>query len=124
MIHADYDGSVTLIDDENPDLLQRLAPGYSQDELAAAVAAFFAPSPLPEVPMYKLRKFLIKQGLLAQTEAFLNSLPEPSRSLSLVDWDYAPNFVPDSALALGAKAALGIDDATYRTFVLAAADMP
>lgn len=124
MIELDRNGVYTLTDDEDPTRTLTLPAGTSDDEVKAAIAAFFPPAPLPEVPMYKVRKFLIMQGLLAQVETFLNNLPEPNRSLSLVDWDYAPNFVPTSPLALGAKAILGIDDATYRAFVLAAAELP
>lgn len=124
MIEVDQDGAYTLTDDTDLTRVLVLPAGTPDDEVKAAVAAFFPPPPLPEVPMYKVRKFLIKQGLLAQVETFLNGLPEPTRSLSLVDWDYAPNFVPDSPLALGCKNILGIDDATYRAFVLAADALP
>ena len=83
------------------------------------------PPTLPtEVPMYKVRKLLITQGLLANVEAYLNGLPEPNKSLALVDWDYAPNLVVNSALALGAKAALGLTDETYEALVFAAAALP
>lgn len=124
MIELDRDGAYTLTDDADPTRVQVIPPGTPDADIRAAIAAFFPPPPLPEVPMYKVRKFLIKQGLIGQVETFLNSLPEPTRSLSLVDWDYAPNLVPDSGLAVGAKVALGLDDATYRAFVLAANELP
>jgi hypothetical protein len=83
-----------------------------------------APDPVPtQVPMYKVRKYLIQQGLLGAVEAYLNALPEPNKALALVDWEYAPNLVVRSPLALGAKAALGLDDEQYAGMVVAAAKL-
>lgn len=77
-----------------------------------------------QVPMYKVRKWLIINGLKAAVENVLDGLPEPNRSLALEDWEYAPNFVVQSPLSLGVKAALGWTDEQYETAVWGAFGVP
>ena len=99
---------------------------WTDEELAKiGVVLVEVPDPLPtEVPMYKVRKLLIQQGLLGAVQSHLDAIPGINKELALVDWEYAPNLVVNSPLALGAKAALGLTDEQYEAMVLAAARMP
>lgn len=90
----------------------------------------FGTKPLPAtVPMYKVKKFMVLHkaqtgiDLDAAVGAFLEALPEPNRSLALVDWTRSPNLVVNSPLALGAKAALSLSDEQYAAMVRAADEM-
>ncbi|WP_337186574.1 hypothetical protein [Phenylobacterium sp.] len=109
-------------------------PWDALDRWDEAVLARFAitfedvddpPPPLPaEVPMYKVRKFLAVQGLTQAVQDALEALPEPGRTLALIDYEYAPNLVVQSSLALGVKAALDLTDTQYAEMVHAANAMP
>lgn len=127
IIHTAADGSILLKDGNDPTRTLELPAGISGSDYVAACEQFFGPDIIPvpeEVPMYKVRKFLIMQELLSSVEAFLNSLPEPNKSLALTDWNYAPNLVVNSPLAQGAKAALGLTDSQYNDLVTAANNLP
>lgn len=96
---------------------------WSDEDLAEiGVERVADPEPEPpglpvQVPMYKVRKYLIQNDMLDAVEAYLDGLSEPAKALALVDWEYAPNLVVNSALALGAKAALGLTDEQYADMV-------
>jgi hypothetical protein len=86
------------------------------EEIDAACAAFFGPDlSMPEtVPMHQVRLFLIATNRKAQVLAFLNSLPDPIlRAQALEEFEYAPNFVPLSALGRAFQMAVSLDDAAY-----------
>lgn len=92
------------------------------DLAGIGVLATEVADPLPsEVPMYKVRKYLIINALKTAVEAHLDSLEEPAKSLAWEDWEYAPNLVVASPLALGAKAALSLTDEQYADMIRAAA---
>jgi hypothetical protein len=111
---------------------------YGPEELARfAISAEEVADPAPPlpttVPMYKVKKFLAKTrleggpDLHAAIIAHLETLPEPHRTLALIDFGGtettigSPNFVVASPLVQGAKAALGLSDAAFDGMVLAAA---
>lgn len=96
---------------------------WSDDDLAAiGVTVEDGPDPVPaEVPMYKVRKYLILQDMKGDVEAYLDTLSEPAKALAWEDWEYAPNLVVNSPLALGAKAALSLTDEQYADMIRAAA---
>ena len=77
-----------------------------------------------EVPMYKVRKLLIKQGLLATVEAALGTLPGEAGALAMVDWEYAPNLVRSSALVQGMGAIIGLTSDEIDDLVIAANAIP
>lgn len=92
---------------------------------------FFAVEPPPpgpyvpaEVPMYKVRKLLIKQGLMATVEAAVAGLTGESGDLARVDWEYAPNLVRLSPLVQGLGAAIGLSSEEIDDLVVAAAALP
>lgn len=122
MIELDRDGAYTLTDDTDPTRIQVIPAGATEDEIKAAVAAFFPPDlSMPDVvPMHQVLMFLQATNRLGQVTNFLNSLSEPSRSLALIEWQRAPNFIPTSALGMAAKTALGLSDDDY---ALAVRDM-
>lgn len=122
MIELDRDGVYTLTDDADPTRVQVIPAGAPEDDVKAAIAAFFPPDlSMPDtVPMHQVLMFLQATNRLAQVSNFLTSLPEPSRSLALIEWQRAPNFVPLSALGMAAKTALGLSDDDY---ALAVRDM-
>lgn len=99
-----------------------------------AVTAEEVPDPVPaEVPMYKVKKYmaLVKYqtevDLHAAVIAYMEALPEPARTMALIDFGPAPdqigspNLVVNSTLALGAKAALSLTDEQYDDMIRAAA---
>jgi hypothetical protein len=121
MIEFHEDGSYIFIDDNDPTRTQVFNSNYDKSNLSLDYTTFNGtPIPPTELPMYKVRKYLIMSDLIANVEAFLNALPEPNKSLALVDWEYAPNLVVNSPLALGAKTALNLTDSQYVQFVIAA----
>jgi len=67
-----------------------------------------------------MRLFLIATNGKAQVTDFLDSLPEPMRELAKEDFEYTPNFVPDSALGKAVQTALDLNDADYAEAVRAA----
>jgi hypothetical protein len=110
--HFHADGTITLSRDDDPSITMDVA---SQSELAATRATFFGPDmTMPnEVPMHQVRMFLIATNRLTQITNFLNSLPEPQRSLAKTEFEYAPNYVPTSSLGRAAQAALVLSDVDY-----------
>lgn len=112
-------------DDGNQHSVQTL-DAWSAEELAAiGVAVEEVDDPLPaEVPMYKVRRLLIREGLKTIVQAYLDGLPGVEGEEAREDFEYAPNLVVNSPLALGAKAALALDDAQYAAMIRAAQALP
>lgn len=114
------------LDRYEPEVLARYA-------ITAEEVADPAPTIPGAVPMYKVKKFLAKTrleggpDLHAAIIAHLDALPEPARTLALIDFGPtetaigSPNFVVASPLVQNAKAALGLSDAEFAAMVLAAA---
>lgn len=94
-----------------------------QDEVDAKGLDFLGPdlSMPDEIPMDRLRLFLISTNRLGQVTAFLASLPDPNRALAESEFEYAPAFVPTAALGRACQAALGLSDADYAEAVRDAA---
>lgn len=87
------------------------------------------PEPVPprvprEIPMYKVEKLLIKNGMIDQVEAALDAIPGLQGQLARVDWKRAPNLVMNSPLVLGIAQALGLDAAQMAALALEAEAMP
>lgn len=95
---------------------------WSEEELATiGVAVAEADDPIPaKVPMNKVRKYLIREGLKTTVQAYLDNLPGTEGEEAREDWEYAPNLVVNSTLALGAKAALSLTDEQYAAMIRAA----
>jgi hypothetical protein len=116
-VERDSDGNYTLIIDG-----QVIATGTDPEVLYAQTAAFYVTELVmpDEVPMHKIRQFMIVTNRKSQIENFLNSLPEPQKSLAKEDYEYAPNFVPNSPIGRAVQAALGLSDADFAEAVCAA----
>ena len=116
----DKEGVYTLIKGNESLVLPK---GATVEEVNQARLAFFGPDlSLPEpFPMHRLRQFLIATNRKGQIINWLNSLPEPNKTMAKEEFEYAPNFVPTSALGRAAQAALGLSDADYAEAMRAAA---
>lgn len=92
----------------------------------------------PEIPMYKVKKYMALTKATsggatdyhAQVMEFINALPEPNRTLARIDFGPdpeqigSPNLVVNSALAQGAKLAVGLSDAEWTEHLFAIIAMP
>lgn len=63
-----------------------------------------------EVMMWKLKAVLNSMGLLAQVEAALNSLPEPTKTNALLAWEYSPTVSSSSATTKFTQGVLSLTD--------------
>lgn len=96
---------------------------WSDEELAAIGVEKIAdgPAPVPaEVPMYKVRKFLIKEGLMPTVQAALDAMPGEAGELARVDFEYAPNLVRAAPLVQGVGAAVGLTSEEIDAMLIAA----
>lgn len=63
---------------------------------------------LPDVTPRQIRQALILSGVsMAMIEEALNSLPEPTRSLALVEWEYSIAFKRRNPLVMSVGGLLG-----------------
>lgn len=77
-----------------------------------------------QVPMYKVEKILIKQGLLDTVEAALDAIPGEAGDLARVDWRRAPNLVRLSPLVQSLGAAIGLTSEQIDDLIIAADALP
>lgn len=119
--HTNEDLSRLLYDG---DRTMTMPAGTTTEELQAAADTFFSPDlTMPDqVPMDRLQLFLAATNRTGQVTTFLNSLAEPNKTMALIEWAKAPNFVPDSALGRAAQTALGLADADYAQAICDAAE--
>jgi hypothetical protein len=118
----DGEGRYTLIKG-NERLVMPL--GATMAEIEQARLALYGPDlTLPEpFPAHRLRLFLIATNRKEQVQTYLNNIADPTmRKMALEEFEYAPNFVPDSALARQMQVALGLSDEEYAQAVRAAHD--
>jgi hypothetical protein len=79
------------------------------------------PPPMPtEIPMWKLRRFLILNAMMTTATTFLESIPGIDGEIARSDFASAPNFVVAGPFAKAFKAAQGLTDEQWRGMVLAA----
>ncbi len=88
-----------------------VVPGYLHDG-----AVFLPPSaaehqPIPLVPLTRrqLRLTLLAHNLLDQVEPIIAALPEPDRSVAMIEWQDASEYRRDHALIARLGAALSLD---------------
>ncbi len=63
---------------------------------------------LPNATPRQIRQALILSGVsMADIETALNSLPEPTRSLALVEWEYSTAFIRRNPLVMSVGMMLG-----------------
>lgn len=99
-------------------------PGWTWDGQVLAAPPTPTP-PVPDlVPMYKVRKLLIKRDMLAAVEAAVAALSGQSGDLARVDWQYSPNLVRLSPLVQGLGAAIGLSPDQIDALVVAADAIP
>lgn len=136
----------TGLDDGDPGLLPEFLVGLPDDvlanlpdhldpvgivELGLGDRCFVRlPDPEPQpvipdtVPMYKVRKLLIKQGLMPAVEAALEAMTGEAGELARVDWEYAPNLVRLSPLVQALGAGIGLTPQQIDELVAAAMAIP
>lgn len=89
----------------------REVPYTPEEEVAADAAEQAAAVAVPDrVNNSQMRAALAVGGLLAGIEAFLDSLPEPARTVARIGWDYGNEIYRVSPLVQAAQAALGLTD--------------
>jgi hypothetical protein len=109
----DKDGVYTLVKGDERLVMPK---GATMDEINQARLALYGPDlSLPEpFPTHRLRLFLIATNRKEQVLTYLNNIADPTmRKMALEEFEYAPNFVPDSALARQMQTALGLSDEEY-----------
>lgn len=75
------------------------------------VTPFVLPPETPQsVTMRQARLALLDSGLLSTVEAALDSLPEPQRTRSLIEWNHGTTVERSSALVVQMANALGLTD--------------
>ena len=76
--------------------------GTPDEVMSARLAKYSAPQPVVFEPItaVQIRKALVAQGFtLDQINGGLNSLPEPTKSMALIDWEYLVKIPRDHPLA-------------------------
>jgi len=70
--------------------------GTSEDTVSKRLAEYAAPPVAPSIPDVtprQIRQALVMSGIaIADVEAAINSLPEPYKSLIMIEWDYSTAF--------------------------------
>lgn len=89
---------------------------------------FIKPAPLPEpvpdtVTMRQARLQLLALGKLAEVDTAIDSLPEPQKTASLIEWEYALDVSRTWPTLLALAPLLGLDDATLDTLFVEAAKL-
>ena len=76
----------------------------------------FNPPPLSplqipqEITMRQARLVLLENGLLANVQTAIGSLPEPSKTKAQIEWDYSNALQRDNSFVAVLGAALGLTD--------------
>lgn len=68
-------------------------------------------SSLPPITRRQLRLWLHRAGLLGSVPALIASLPEPAKSVALIEWEDAATFERKHPLVMQFASALGLTDA-------------
>jgi len=83
----------------------------SSEEIAEKLSFYNKAPPveaIPDVTPRQMRQALIRSGIaLADVEAALDSLPEPTKSLAKVEWEYSVSFQRSRPLVAQMGAMLG-----------------
>lgn len=70
------------------------------------------PPPVPPLPAplsaRQIRLALAMNGLLANVDSAIATLPEPNRTLAKIEWEYATQFKRDNPMLLQIGAAIGL----------------
>jgi hypothetical protein len=86
-------------------------PDGTPEEIWQSKLSVYAQAPsknIPDVTPRQIRQALILSGIsMSQIEDSLNTLPEPMRSLALVEWEYSISFKRDNKLVGGVSQQLG-----------------
>lgn len=77
--------------------------------------SFSPPPPTPvqipqEITMRQARLVLLENGLLADVQTAIGSLPEPSKTKAQIEWDYSNALQRDNSFVTVLGAALGLTD--------------
>jgi hypothetical protein len=82
------------------------------------------PTTIPQsITPRQARLALLGAGLLSQVESALQGLPEPDRTVALIEWEYATLIERGSAWIAGLGAALGLDAAQIDELFISAANL-
>lgn len=85
----------------------------SESDWLAKLAKYAEPPPpiiLPNVTPRQIRQALILRGvMLSQITEAINQLPEPYKSLAMVEWEYSTAFIRNNPLVAQIGAVVGWD---------------
>lgn len=89
------------------DLYQRAIAGEF-----GTVQPYVAPSPIVPrvVTMRQARLALLQQGVLAQVQTAINSLPSPQKEAAQIEWDYSSEVHRDKPFVTILGASLGLTE--------------
>ena len=76
-----------------------------------------------EITMRQARLALLDAGLLANVQTAINSLPEPSKTKAMIEWDYSNALQRDNSFVATLGAALGLNEAALDSFFIAASKL-
>lgn len=69
-------------------------------------------SPLPSITPRQLRLALVFAGVdLANIDAVIDTLPEPTKTMTKIEWEYAIDFERSNVMVAALGAALGLTNA-------------
>jgi len=80
--------------------------------------------PVPQsITMRQARLALLGAGLLDNVSAVINSLPEPTKSAAMIEWEYASEVQRTTGLVASMGAALGLTEAQLDSLFIQAAQI-
>lgn len=86
---------------------------FTEEQWAEALAVYARPPVVryPPISVRQLRQAIVLSGVqLAEIDAQLSSLPEPTRSLALIEWEYGTTFRRENNLLSQVKVLLAWSD--------------
>mgnify|MGYP000881398425 FL=1 len=81
-------------------------------------------NPVPqEVTMRQARLALLENGLLANVQPAINSLPEPDKTKAQIEWDYSNALQRGNPFVATLGAALGLNEESLDNLFITAAKL-
>jgi len=96
----------------------------SPDNSEVVVESIDDPVPVPAaVTMRQARIALYGAGLLSSVDAAIDALPEPTKTLARIEWEYSNELQRGNALVAALTPALGLTDAQVDALFVQAATL-